>query len=340
MHLEKNISMVGVHAEGEIGKVIVDGVSNLPGKSMMDKMNYLNNTDDSLRRYALFEPRGFAQMTVNLLMPPTRDDADAAFIPMQPDCAHPLSGSNCMCVTTAILETGIVEMKEPETIVTLDTPAGLVKALATCHNGKCESVSLDMVPSFVVHLDYPIEVEGLGTIKVDIAYGGCFFALVDSNELNINLQPTEARKLVDIGGLIKKAVTAQIPVCHPEFKDINTIDYVIFTGKYDGTLRNCNIMYPGRIDRSPCGTGSSARLAVMYARKQIHLNEEVAIYSMINSRFLCQLIGETEVGGIPAVIPRISGRSWVYSQEQYSLDPTDPYPLGFAMSDTWGPDLN
>ncbi|MEH6812878.1 MAG: proline racemase family protein [Motiliproteus sp.] len=339
MRWKKKISVLGVHAEGEIGRVITGGVLDIPGKTMMDKMNYLNTEDDSIRRFALFEPRGFSQMTVNLLLPPTQPDADAGFIPMQPDCAHALSGSNSMCVTTALLETGMVEMNEPETKVVLDTPAGLVTATAQCKDGKCESVSLEMVPSFVEALDQTIDVEGLGKIKVDIAYGGCYFAVVDANALGLKLVPSEARELVDLGTRIKLAAAAQIRVQHPLYPSLNSIEYAIFTGNYDGELRSTNIIYPGRIDRSPCGAGSSARLAVMYARGQIGKNEPVKIKSIIDGRFFGEVIAETKVGDKDAIIPRIEGRAWIYSMEEYGVDPTDPFPLGYTLSDTWGPEI-
>lgn len=335
----KKISVLGVHAEGEIGRVITGGVLNIPGKTMMDKMNYINSEDDSIRRFSLFEPRGFSQMTVNLLLPPTQPQADAAFIPMQPDCAHALSGSNSMCVTTALLETGMVEMKEPLSKVILDTPAGLVTATASCKDGKCESVSLEMVPSFVEALDQEIQVEGLGKIKVDIAYGGCYFAIVNANELGLKLVPSEARKLVELGTRIKLAAAEQISVQHPLYPSLNRIEYAIFTGDYDGELRSTNIIYPGRVDRSPCGAGSSARLAVMYTRKQIAMNELVKIKSTIDGRFICEVIAETCVGGKKAIIPRIEGRAWIYSMEEYGVDPSDPFPLGYTLSDTWGPEV-
>ena len=339
MKWSKKISVVGVHAEGEIGRVITGGVLNIPGQTMMDKMNYINHQDDSIRRFALFEPRGCSQMTVNLLLPSTRDDADAGFIPMQPDGAHALSGSNSMCVTTALLETGILEMREPKTKVVLDTPAGLVTATAHCHDGKCESVSLEMVPSFVEALDQLIDVEGLGTICVDIAYGGCYFAIVNANELGLKLVPSEARELVELGTKIKLAAAAQITVQHPLYPSLNKIEYAIFTADYDGQLRSTNIIYPGRVDRSPCGAGSSARLAVMYARKQIAMNQCVTINSTIDSRFIGEVVAQTQVGDKEAIIPRIEGRAWIYSIEEHGVDPTDPFPLGYTLADTWGPEI-
>jgi proline racemase len=190
-------------------------------------------------------------MTVNLLLPATLPNADVGFIPMQPDCAHALSGSNCMCVTTALLETGMVKMQEPVSTVVLDTPAGLVKASAHCRSGKCESVSLEMVPSFVEALDQEIQVEGIGRITVDIAFGGCYFAVINSNKLDLQLIPSEARTLVDLGTRIKQAAASQISVQHPLHPSLNKIEYTIFTGDYNGELRSANIIYPGRVDRSP-----------------------------------------------------------------------------------------
>ena len=337
----KAMTVYGVHAEGEVGRVITGGIIDVPGETMLDKMLYMNEKDDSIRRFVLYEPRGCAQMSANLLLPPTDPEADAGFIVMQPDGCHALSGSNTMCVTTALLETGMLPMLEPETTLCLETPAGLIPVVAACENGKVKSVAVDVVPSFAEHLDCPVIVDGLGTITVDIAFGGCYFAMVDVDQLSIDISPKQSRKMVELATRIKKAVKQKITVQHPEINSFNQIEYVMFTSQNntDTCYQNATIIHPGRVDRSPCGTGSAARLAVMYAKGLISEGEKVSMQSIIGSRFETKIVGITTVGDHQAVIPRISGRAWIYAIEQMGVDPTDPYPLGYTMSDTWGPDV-
>lgn len=339
MRWSRVVTIIGAHAEGEIGRVITGGVLSIPGETTLDKMIHLNTQDDTIRRFTLFEPRGAAQMTVNLLLPPADPHADAAFIPMQPDGCHAMSGSNAMCVTTVLLETGILAMREPETIVVLDTPAGLVTATAKCRDGKVEKVTLDFMPSFVEHLDHPLEVDGLGNITVDVAFGGCYFALIDANQVGITIGPKAARQMVDLGNRIRMATETQITVHHPETPAMNQIEYLMFIDRdheHEMEFRNATVMAPGRIDRSPCGTGTAARLAIMHAREEVGLGENLIMKSTINSRFDAEIVGTTTVGDRPAILPRISGRAWIYGVHQLGVDPTDPYPLGYTMSDTWG----
>jgi proline racemase len=335
------VTVVGAHAEGEIGRVITAGAMGVPGATMLDKMRHLNERDDSLRRFALFEPRGSAQMSVNLLLPPTRPDADAAFLVMQADRCHAMSGSNAMCVVTVLLETGALSMREPITRVALDTPAGLVVAEAACREGRCERVGLDLVPSFVEHQGHPLEVDGVGTLVVDVAYGGDYFCLVDAASCGFALRRDEVQDLVEVGGRIKRAADEQIVVKHPTIPELRRVGFVMFCAGPTAPAqpwRNGNVMHPGRLDRSPCGTGSAARLAAMHARGEIGIGETVAMRSVIDSEFQATITGTTTLGGRPAVLPRISGRAWIYGLYQLGVDPTDPYPVGFTLPDLWGPD--
>lgn len=338
MRWAKVLHAVDVHCEGEIGTVITGGVIDLPGKTMQDKMDYLNKVDDSLRRFVVFEPRGKAQASVNLLLPPTRPEAVAGFIVLQADRAHPMSGSNCICVTTCLLETGMIPMREPETVLTLDTPAGLVTATAACANGKCERVGLDMVPAFVERLDVEVRTERWGRIKGDIAFGGVYYAIVDVEQVGLRIVPGQARELVDAGVALAKLFDAAVEIRHPEYPSIDHIAYVMFRDRDpDGAVRTCTTMKPGRVDRSPCGTGSAANLAVMHARGEIAVGETIKSRSIIDSEFDVELTGVTTVGGEPAILPRITGRAWIHGFRQIGVDPGDPFPLGFALSDTWGP---
>ena len=338
MRWDRMITIVGAHAEGEVGRVITGGVSGVPGDTILDKMVYLQ-AHDELRQFVNHEPRGAAQMTTNLLLPPCAPGADAAFIPLQADATHAMSGSNAMCVVTVLLETGILPMQEPETQVVLDTAAGPVTATAFCRNGKVETVSLEFIPSFAVALATPLEVEGIGTLTVDVAFGGVFYVMPRAADLGFRIEPGAAQEMVTLGNRIKRAAQEQITVQHPVTPAFNAVEFVMFTGVVEGepgVLANATIMPPGRVDRSPCGTGSAARLAVLHARGQARVGDVFDMRSTINSKFRTSILRETLVGDVPAIVPQICGRAWIFATMQLGRDPSDPYPNGYTMADTWG----
>ncbi|WEX88275.1 proline racemase family protein [Sinorhizobium garamanticum] len=338
MRWKRTIQLLDVHCEGEIGKVAIGGVPKIPGNSIAEQLNHINTVDDSLRRFLCLEPRSGSIGSVNLLVPAKRPEADAGFIILQADQAHAMSGSNSICVTTALLESGMIEMKEPETVVMLDTAAGLVKATATCRDGRCERVKLTMVPSFVQELDVEIETPEWGRIKLDLCFGGIFYALVDVRQIGTTIEKANARRLVEAGMLLKDLVNRTIPVVHPEIPEISGVAYVMFRDtEADGTVRTCTTMWPGRVDRSPCGTGSSANLATLHARGHVKPGDVLKSRSIIGSEFEVGLEGVTTVAGRPAIIPTISGRGWTFGLHQLALDPFDPLAEGFALTDTWGP---
>ena len=337
IHLEHEMELLGVHAEGEVGRIIVSGAPDIPGATMTDKMTYINSVDDSLLKRCLYEPRGAAQMTINLLVPPGRDDVEMGFIPIQPDAAHAMSGSNAMCVTTALLETGMIAATGSNPVVRLDTPAGIVETKATWTGNKVERVEIDAPPSFVEHLDHPLEVEGLGSITVDVAFGGCYFALIKGAALGLEVAAHEARDLVDTGMRILDAAKEQIAVRHPETPAFDHVEYPIFMAGGGAEIRNANIIFPGRVDRSPCGTGTAARLALMHERGELGINQEIDSRSVIGGCFRSRIAGTTSVGDRRAVLPKISGRSWIYGRYTQGVHPSDPFPLGYTLSDTWGP---
>ncbi|MFQ5959589.1 MAG: proline racemase family protein [Alphaproteobacteria bacterium] len=339
MRWQRVITVVHAHAEGEVGRVITGGVLDVPGATMLEKKRHLETNDDRLRRFVLYEPRGGAAMSANLLLPPADARADLGMIIMESTDYPPMSGSNAMCVVTAALETGVLPMTEPETRLVLDTPAGLVHASAACRDGKCERVTLESVPCFVDRLDVALEVEGVGTVAADIAYGGAFFAVVDAETLGFDLLPGEARRIVELGQRITAAAAAQAPVAHPENADINTVSFTLFGGPPRGpeNMRRCAVVVaPGRLDRSPCGTGTMARLAVLHARGAIAPGEEMIHESIIGTRFIATVADTTTVGDRPAIVPRLSGRAWITGISQYGHDPSDPFPAGFVLPDTWG----
>jgi proline racemase len=337
MQFGKSLKLLLVHCQGELGHVLVDGAPEIPGETMLDKMNHINTVDDSFRRFVTFEPRANAAMSVNVLVDPTRPDADAGFIVLQSDRAHSMSGSNCICVVTALLESGRLAMKEPETLVRLDTPAGLVVARARCSNGRCLSVSLDNVPAFAEHLDYEIETPKWGRIKLDIAFGGVYYALVDADQIGLPIEPNNARSLAEAGVELKRLLAQTVKVQHPTRPGIDEIAYVMVRStEPDGAIRTCTTMQPGRVDRSPCGTGSSANLAVLHARGLVKVGDRRVSRSIIGGEFRAEVIGETEIGGRMAVLPRITGSGYVFGRSELRVSDDDPFKSGVVLSDTWG----
>lgn len=340
MRWERVLTVVGVHAEGEYGKVVTGGIVDVPGKTMFEKMRHLREQGDGLRKFLLFEPRGGAVHSANVVLPTTNPKAQLGFVIMESTEYPPMSGSNTICTVTAILETGILPIREPVTELSLETPGGLIGVTCQCRDGKVLQVKFRNVPSFVQYLDAEVEVEGLGTIRMDVAYGGMHFALVDAGALGFRLTPDEARDLCVVGQKIKEAACKQLRVIHPGNPEIRDITNFEFMGpvRRKGkalTARNTVIVSPGRIDRSPCGTGTSARMATMHARKQIRKGQLFDHESIIGTHFLGEVVGTTRVGDTPAIIPTVAGRGWLTSIGQYGYDPDDPFPEGYTLSDTW-----
>jgi proline racemase len=339
MKAKRVISVVGCHAEGEIGDVIVGGVLPPPGRTMFERMSSMQRDQDDLRRLLLCEPRGSVARHVNLITPPTRADCDIGLITMEPTEFVPMSGSNLICTVTVALETGIVEMREPETVVMVDTAAGPVRVRATCHDGKCVSVEFANVPSFVDRLDAVLTVEGFGTMSVDVAYGGMWYAITDATRLGFRVEPSEARDLAVAGERIRLAAREQLDVVHPENPDIAGVSIVQFDRPFAGVgkvTRNTCIVAPGRSDRSPTGTGTCARMAVLHARGAMKVGDSMIHESIIGTRFKGTIAGVTTIAGRPAILPLIEGRAWITGLHTYMVDPTDPYPAGYVLADTWG----
>ena len=339
MRSSKSIHIIGCHAEGEVGDVIVGGVAAPPGETLWEQSRFIAR-DETLRNFVLNEPRGGVFRHVNLLVPPKNPKADAAWIIMEPEDTPPMSGSNSICVATVLLETGIVPMTEPETNLTLEAPGGLIQVRALCRDGRVESVVVRNHPSFADKLDAPLEVAGIGTLTVDTAYGGDSFVLVDAPALGFSVRPDEARDLAEMGMKITRAANEQLGFTHPENADWDHISFCQFAMpmvRDDGTLtgRNAVAIRPGKIDRSPTGTGCSARMAVLHAKGQMTAGEVFHGVSIIDTSFTCHIAGETEIAGRPAIVPSIMGRAWLTGQRTEWLDPEDPFPEGYRLSDTW-----
>jgi proline racemase len=333
------VHTVSCHAEGEVGDVIVDGVAPPPGDSVWEQSRFIAR-DETLRNFMLNEPRGGVFRHVNLLVPAKNPKAQMGWIIMEPADTPPMSGSNSICVSTVLLEAGIIEMVEPVTHMVLEAPGGLVEVEATCRDGKAEKIRVRNVPSFVDKLGATIEVEGLGTLTVDTAYGGDSFVIVEAAALGFSLTPDEAKDIAKTGVRITKAANEQLGFTHPtnpEWAHLSFCQVAAPVEVIDGvkTGRNAVVVRPGKIDRSPTGTGCSARMAVLHARGELEVGEAFQGRSIIDSQFDCMIDELTTVGDKVAITPAISGRAWVTGRHQHTLDPADPWPGGYRLSDTW-----
>ena len=340
MRTQRAITVVGCHAGGEIGNVVVGGVLPPRGATVFEQMQTLQREGDWLRKLLLREPRGSVAAHANLVVPATRPDCDAGFIIMEPTEYPAMSGSNTICTTTVLLETGMLELHEPETVVRLEAPGGVVEARAACRDGRCESVEFTNVPCFADRLDATLEVEGLGTISVDVAYGGMWYAIADALALGFAIEPHEARDLSLAGERIRAAARDQLPCSHPENPEIAGVSIVQLAEPWQGVgqvTRNAVVVAPGRLDRSATGTGLSARMAVLHARGEMRVGDTMSHASALGSTFDGRIVAETQVGGErPAIVPAIRGSAWITGVTQLYVDPDDPFPQGYLLSDTWG----
>lgn len=350
MRTNRLITTVEAHAEGEPGRVITGGVPHLPGATVFERMRYMQTHHDDIRLKMLREPRGNPGLCCNVIVPPCHPQADMGFIIMEQQEYPPMSGSNTICVVTVLLETGILPMVEPVTELTLEAPAGLIKVVATCQDGKVTSVCFENVPAFAVHLDATVEVAGLGPVNVDVAWGGMFFVLADAARLGVDLSADNGAEILRISEAIRHATAEQLPVVHPDNPEITgpTITNLwgppvdpathgrgaitISTGPFDP---NHPETASGILDRSPCGTGTCAKMAVMHARGQLGLGQDYVNAGPLGTTFTGRILRETTVGPYKAIVPSLSGQGWIYGTAQYTLDPSDPFPNGFTVGDMW-----
>ncbi len=340
MRASKTIHVISAHAEGEVGDVIVGGFAPPPGDTLWAQSRALWQ-DQTLRNFLLNEPRGGVFRHVNLLVPPKDPRAQAAFIIMEPADNPPMSGSNAICVATVLLDSGILPMVEPVTELVLEAPGGLVAVRADCRDGKAQRIHVRNLPSFADRLDARLELPGHGTLTVDTAYGGDSFVVVDAAALGFGLTPDEAQDIARLGVAITRAADEQLGFHHPENPDWRHFSFGLFAGPLERTpegwqTRQAVSIRPGKIDRSPCGTGVSARLALMSARGQIGEGQVLRARSLIDGEFTGRIVGRASVDGRPAICPEISGRAWITGIHQHMLDPADPWPQGYRLSDTWG----
>lgn len=340
MRFSKVFNVVGCHVGGEVCNVVVGGVGDVPGSTLFEKRLYLERERDDIRQLLLKEPRGSMIRSVNVVLPATNPAAAMGYVIMESEEYPAMSGGNTIAVATVLLETGMVPMQEPVTELTLESPAGLIRLRCECRDGKVLSVRFTNQPAFVYQLDARIEVPGLGTLTLDVAWGGMAYAIIDAGSLGFGLVPDEARDLCLMGQRIKAAAAEQLVTAHPENPEFAGITNTEFTNPLErrGDVihsRNAVVVSPGRIDRSACGTGTSARLAVMHARGLIVPGQKFVHESLIGSRFESTIESLTAVGAYDAVVPSVAGQAWITDMSQVGLDPTDPFPLGYVLSDSW-----
>jgi proline racemase len=350
VRLSNLITAIEVHAGGEPGRVIVGGVIDVPGATIFEKMRYLAERRDEIRKRMLREPRGYPGLCCNIVLPPCHPEADAGFVIMEQVEYPAMSGSNTICVTTALLETGILPMREPVTALTLEAPAGLIRVRADCRDGKVTGVTFENLPAFAVHLDAPLEVPGLGTLRVDVAYGGMFYVIAEGADVGLRLTPDEGRDIVRVGETIKLAAQEQLAAVHPENPAIAGVTVAQFSApptRADAALKNTVVIstgqadwdkpssFTGVLDRSACGTGTCAKMAALYAKGRLGLGEDFVHESIMGTTFTGRLLRQTTVGPFQAVVPTITGQAWIYGLSQYVVDPTDPFPEGFRVGDLW-----
>ncbi len=351
MRLARTIRAIDLHACGEPGRVITGGVLDVPGETMYEKMVHLRTHGDRLRKLMLREPRGYPAANCNLILPSSNPEAQAGFVIMEQVEYPAMSGTNTICVVTALLETGMIEAREPVTELTLEAPAGLIRVTADVKDGKVTGVTFLNVPAFAVHLDRAIDVPELGTVIVDVAWGGMFYVIADADALGVELRPENGRKVARLGEMVKKAAQEQLSAEHPENSGFNgiTISQLSAAPRRDGVDRQNAVIvstgvldwkdpdtWTGALDRSPCGTGTCAKMAVLHAKGALPIGQDFQHEGILGTVFTGRLINETRVGPHPAVVPTIRGTAWITGMADYVVDPTDPFQDGFTVGDIWG----
>jgi len=324
---------VNSHTEGMATRVVVGGVGTIPGATMAERRTHFLAHLDHLRTLLMYEPRGHGAMSGAILQPPTRPDADWGVLFIEVSGCLPMCGHGTIGVATVLVETGMVDVVEPLTVVRLDTPAGLVEATVEVRDGVARAVTIRNVPAFTVQLDRKVDVPGLGTVEVDLAFGGNFYAILPIEQIRVPFDRTHGAEILQAGLAIAAAINEQDEPVHPTDSSVRGCHHVQFVapGSDHRRSRHAMAIYPGWFDRSPCGTGTSARMAQLHSRGQLPLDQDFVNESFIGTSFVGRLVEETSVGGLPAVVPTITGRAWLTGTAQYFLDPDDPFPAGFLL---------
>lgn len=337
MKVSKVIAAIDTHTAGEAARLIIGGITKFPGKTMAEKREYLETQEDDLRKMLMFEPRGHHDMFGAFICEPVHEEADYGIIFMDTGGYLNMCGHNTIAAMTAAVETGWVDVKEGdrEVKVVQDTPAGIVHG--TVHldeDYSAQAVSFDNVESFLYKENVKVNVPDIGEVTVDISFGGSFFALIPAADLGIDIAPENATKLTDAGMKIMKAVNEQVEIQHPTLSHINTVDLVEIYGPAkspDATYQNVVIFGDGQVDRSPCGTGTSAKLADLFAKGEMKVGDTFVYESIIGTKFKGEILKEAEVEGYKAIIPRVTGSAYVSGFNTFLVDPKDSLKDGFIL---------
>lgn len=326
---------IDTHTEGEPTRTIIGGISEIPGCSMKDKMFFMMNHADWIRKNLCFEPRGNSVMSGTILTKPCRDDADIGVLYFEVGGWMPMCGHDTIGAATAIIAANIVPVDEPYTYINFDTASGLVRVKVEVSSGKAKGVTFENAPAFVMKLDVPVSCPNFGQLYVDIAYGGNVYAILPANTMGLSINTESASKIINAGNILKDAINKQVPLTHPYLPFINKVTHIEFyetLKNSDANVRNAVVIPPGAIDRSPCGTGTSAKMAVLAARGKLSKGDSFVHESIIGSKFYCRILENTEVCGIPAIVPEIKGRAYITGKGMYCIEPDDPFPEGFVLS--------
>lgn len=333
MRARRLLQAVDSHTEGMPTRVITGGVGVIPGDSMIERRAHFEAEMDDLRLLLMREPRGHAAMSGAILQPPTRADADWGVLFIEVSGCLAMCGHGTIGVATVLVETGMVEVREPETTIRLEVPAGLVEARVAVEAGRARAVTIRNVASFLHRRDLALDVPGHGSLTVDLAFGGNFYALAPAAALGLAVEPERADELIAAGAAVMAAVEATARPVHPEDERIAGCRHVVFheAGRDGADARSATSIHPGWLDRSACGTGTSARLAQLHARGELSGAAEFVNESVIGSRFSARAVAAATVGGVAAIVPEVTGRAWISGLAQYLLDPDDPFPTGFSI---------
>jgi len=335
MRFKKMLTAVDSHTGGNAERVVIGGVPPIPGNTMLEKLRFVHHNWDHLRTFLCHEPRGHGNMYASLLTPPTVPEAQFGVLYLEPGGYATMCGHGTIAICTVLVEMGLVEAHEPVTEIVLDTPAGPVRTQVDVKNGEATAVTIRNVPSFLYRPDVGVNVPGLGIVKVDIAYGGNFFAILPAESVGVVIHPENASKITAVGTEVWRAVNEQVEIRHPEKPEINCVNYTEFSTAAthpQATMKNAVVAPPTGIDRSPCGTGTSAKMATLWAKGKLGLNEEFVHESIVGSLFYGRLVEETKVGPFRAAVPTIKGSAWITGIQQFVLAPDDPFPAGFLLA--------
>ena len=334
MKLIKSVHTVDTHTEGESTRVVVGGIPKITGHTMPEKKEWLEKNLDYLRTALMLEPRGHNDMFGAILTEPTVEEADYGIIFMDGGGYLNMCGHGTIGVMTVAVETGMVEVTEPITKVVQEAPAGLIRGEVLVEKAKAKTVSFQNVPSFLYKRDCALELPGYGKIKFDISFGGSFFAIVKAEQVGLSLVPENAEKLKELGIILRELINKEIPVQHPSLPHIHTVDLVEWWSETEtkgATLRNCVVFGQGQVDRSPCGTGTSAKMATLFAKGELKIGEEFYYESILGTIFKGEILGTTKVGEYEAVIPRISGSAYITAFNHFVIEEEDPLKYGFVL---------